>query len=206
MQYLYGTNQGAVDWPLVCSAGASMWKWQGSPSSHCGIGIAEFGVTSSIVFDSEWKVSIFTHKGFTKSCVVLRRIPFVKTDRPEHFRRNGIISLLIKTLYEREHFSAKPLGKSLFHFQTDWSGYGPAGQFWQMESALSIRPFLGVRRRVILEGRRGERRAFLFYRSLPFLSFSSASSPPRNAWYSGYGFCVTKYRNKNSICCHSVLQ
>ena len=26
-------------------------------------------------------------------------------------------------------FSAKTLGKSLFHFKTDWSGHGPAGQF-----------------------------------------------------------------------------
>ena len=52
-----------------------------------------------------------------------------------------IISLLIKTLWpdlsnheyssmhERDGFSAKTLGKSLFHFQTDWSGNGPAGQF-----------------------------------------------------------------------------
>ena len=32
--------------------------------------------------------------------------------------------------------SAKTLGKSVLHYQTDWSGNGPAGQFWQMESAL----------------------------------------------------------------------
>ena len=40
-------------------------------------------------------------------------------------------------MHERDGFSAKTLGKSLFHFQTDWSGKGPAGQFWQMESAQS---------------------------------------------------------------------
>ena len=34
-------------------------------------------------------------------------------------------------------FSRKSLGKSRFHLQTDWSGNGLAGQFWQMESALS---------------------------------------------------------------------
>ena len=33
-------------------------------------------------------------------------------------------------------FSAKTLGKSLVHFQTDWSGNGPAGQFWQWKAHL----------------------------------------------------------------------
>ena len=32
-------------------------------------------------------------------------------------------------MQEGESLLAKTLGKSLFHFQTDWSGYGPAGQF-----------------------------------------------------------------------------
>ena len=35
-------------------------------------------------------------------------------------------------------FSAKPLGKRLFHFQNAWSGHGPAGQFWLMESAVKL--------------------------------------------------------------------
>ena len=64
------------------------------------------------------------------------------------------ISLLIKTIqpdqsnpewYARKRlfFSAKTLEKSRFHFQTDWSGNGPAGQFWQMESVLrSVDEFL----------------------------------------------------------------
>ena len=41
-------------------------------------------------------------------------------------------------MLERERFSAKTLGKILLHFQNDCSGYGPAGQFWQMESTLSF--------------------------------------------------------------------
>ena len=40
-------------------------------------------------------------------------------------------------MHEGDGFTAKTLGKSLLHFQTDWSGKGPAGQFWQMESAQS---------------------------------------------------------------------
>ena len=34
-------------------------------------------------------------------------------------------------------FIAKTLGKTLFHFQTDQSGHGPAGQHRQMENAPS---------------------------------------------------------------------
>ena len=41
-------------------------------------------------------------------------------------------------MHEADKFLAKTLGKSLFHFQTDWSDKGPAGQFWQMESFLSF--------------------------------------------------------------------
>ena len=35
-------------------------------------------------------------------------------------------------------FQQKPLEKAYFHSQTDWSGHGLAGQFWQMESALTF--------------------------------------------------------------------
>ena len=35
-------------------------------------------------------------------------------------------------------FSAKPLGKSLFHCQNVWSGHGLAGQFRLLESVLSM--------------------------------------------------------------------
>ena len=38
-------------------------------------------------------------------------------------------------MHEGERFSAKTLGTSVFHFQSDWSGYETAGQFGQMESA-----------------------------------------------------------------------
>ena len=38
------------------------------------------------------------------------------------------ISQILNSMHERESLSAKTLRKSLFHFQTDWSGYGPAGQ------------------------------------------------------------------------------
>ena len=41
-------------------------------------------------------------------------------------------------MHEGDNFCAKTLGKSLFHFQTDWSDLGPAGQFRQMESSLSF--------------------------------------------------------------------
>ena len=39
-------------------------------------------------------------------------------------------------MQEGDGFSAKPLGKSLFHGQNDWSCHGPAGQFCLLESAL----------------------------------------------------------------------
>ena len=40
-------------------------------------------------------------------------------------------------MHKGDGFSAKPLGKSLFHCQNVWSDHGPAGQFWLLESALS---------------------------------------------------------------------
>ena len=65
--------------------------------------------------------------------------PFVRTDRPEHSRRN------LNVLFD-QHYPArsdklyiagtkemvsqqKPIGKSLFHRQNDWPGHGPAGHF-----------------------------------------------------------------------------
>ena len=42
-------------------------------------------------------------------------------------------------MHEGDGFLAKPLGKSRFHFQTDWSSHVPAGQFCQMECALRFR-------------------------------------------------------------------
>ena len=44
-------------------------------------------------------------------------------------------------MHEEESFSAQTFGKSVFHFQIDWSGYDPASQFWEMESALGQNSF-----------------------------------------------------------------
>ena len=35
-------------------------------------------------------------------------------------------------------FQQKLLEKSVFYCQNDWSGYGPAGQFWLLERALRV--------------------------------------------------------------------
>ena len=35
-------------------------------------------------------------------------------------------------MHRGDGFSAKTLGKSQFHYQTDWSGNGQASQLWQM--------------------------------------------------------------------------
>ena len=42
-------------------------------------------------------------------------------------------------MHERDGFSAKPSGKSLFHLL---ELTGPTGQFWQMESVLRVRNLL----------------------------------------------------------------
>ena len=42
-------------------------------------------------------------------------------------------------MHKGDGFSANPLGKRLFHCQNAWSGHGPAGQFWLVESVLSIK-------------------------------------------------------------------
>ena len=67
---------------------------------------------------------------------VLGRFPFVRTDRPDRSRRNENFTFNKKKtiqpdhrMHEGDNFSAKTLGKSLFHFQTDRSDLGPAGQF-----------------------------------------------------------------------------
>ena len=76
-----------------------------------------------------------------------RRFSFVRTDQPDHSRRNenfffnqlsNQISQIPKRMHQGDGSSAKTLGKSLFHFQTDWSGNGRGGQFWQVKSALTI--------------------------------------------------------------------
>ena len=42
-------------------------------------------------------------------------------------------------MHEGDSFSAKTLLKKLISLLTDWSRNGPAGQFWQMDSALETR-------------------------------------------------------------------
>ena len=41
-------------------------------------------------------------------------------------------------MHQGDGFSGKTLRKSRYHFQSDWSGNGPADQFWQMEHALRM--------------------------------------------------------------------
>ena len=67
------------------------------------------------------------------------RFSFVRTDRPQHSRRN--LNFLFNQHYParsdklyvagmKEMVSwQKPLGNSQFHRQNDWSSHGPAGQF-----------------------------------------------------------------------------
>ena len=43
---------------------------------------------------------------------------------------------MLNSMHERNLFSSKTLGKSLFHFQNERCSHGPAGQFWLLESAL----------------------------------------------------------------------
>ena len=45
---------------------------------------------------------------------------------------------MLNFMHKGDSFSSKPSGKNLFLYQTDWSGNGQAGQFWQMESAFSF--------------------------------------------------------------------
>ena len=94
-------------------------------------------------------------KPFKVALTFIDYFPFVKTDRPDPSSRNknftfnqnyparSVKSWMVCTKKIVFFFSAKTLRKSRFHFQTDWSGSGPAGQFWQMESALrSVDEFL----------------------------------------------------------------
>ena len=46
------------------------------------------------------------------------------------------ICQILDSMHEGDSVSAKTLGKSIFHSQNDWSGYGSAGLFWLLESAL----------------------------------------------------------------------
>ena len=115
-------------------------------------------------FQSLWRLFLPTYfvncrrtvlkLNFKGPYLILGLFPFVRTDRPDHSRRNdnfrfnqnstvrsrsGQIGQTLNSMREGERFSAKTLRTSLFHFQTDWSGNAPAGQFWKMESDLRKR-------------------------------------------------------------------
>ena len=76
----------------------------------------------------------------------LGRFPFVRTDRPDRFPRNekfhlwsklsSEVSQILNSMHEGDGFQQKPFWKSRFHMLSYWSSSGPAGQSWQMESAL----------------------------------------------------------------------
>ena len=51
---------------------------------------------------------------------------------------NYSVSHFLNSMHEGACFSAKTLGKTLFLCQNDQSGHGPAGQFWLLESTLSV--------------------------------------------------------------------
>ena len=62
----------------------------------------------------------------------LGRFPFVRTDLPDHSRRDhnfrfNETNQILNCMHEGDGFSAKTLGKSLFHFKTDWFGHRSAG-------------------------------------------------------------------------------
>ena len=63
---------------------------------------------------------------FTFLLVDFGHFPFVRTDRPDHSRRNdnfpfNQISQILNGIHEGDEFLANTLGKSLFTFQTDWA-------------------------------------------------------------------------------------
>ena len=68
--------------------------------------------------------------------------PFVRTDRPD----NSIKTIQLdqsnpsmNSMQEEDGFSAKALGKRLFHCQNDWSGHNPASSsdFWKAKSDMT---------------------------------------------------------------------
>ena len=65
-----------------------------------------------------------------KLAVVMGISFFIKTTQPDQSNP--------KECARRRWFFSKTLGKSRFHCQINWSGSGPADQFWQMESALRL--------------------------------------------------------------------
>ena len=104
-------------------------------------------------------------------------------------------------------FSSKPPVKSLFLCQTDWSGNDPAGQFWQMESALRV-----VSSFSRVDANYKQQRTFKFFvnfvlKLILFPLFSGspwlAHSPPERATWENSFYktipCLYKDKDSNSI-------
>ena len=86
---------------------------------------------------------------FFSSCTEIkhfnRALPFVQSERPAPSRRNENFtfnqnyparSVKYWIVCTKKMVFPQKLLKRPFHFQTDWSGNGPAGKFWQMDWAL----------------------------------------------------------------------
>ena len=86
---------------------------------------------------------------FFSSCTEIkhfnRALPFVQSERPAPSRRNENFtfnqnyparSVKYWIVWTKKLVFPQKLLKRPFHFQTDWSGNGPAGKFWQMDWAL----------------------------------------------------------------------
>ena len=84
---------------------------------------------------------VFQQKLLEKAYFISSGRLVVRIDHPDHSCQNENFTFkLIKTIQsnhvrsqiactEEMVFQRKLLEKSVFHYQNDWSGYGPAGQF-----------------------------------------------------------------------------
>ena len=71
---------------------------------------------------------------------------FVRTYPPDHscpnenftFNQNYSVRHILNSMHKGDGFSAKTLGKSLFHCQNYQYSHSPASQFWLWESAPSV--------------------------------------------------------------------
>ena len=90
---------------------------------------------------------VFQQKLLEKAYFISSGRLVVRIDHPDHssqnenftFNQNYPVESVRSQIACTEEmvFQRKLLEKSVFHYQNDWSGYGPAGQFWHLESVLS---------------------------------------------------------------------
>ena len=87
------------------------------------------------------KWSVFS----SRATKLLRSFPFVRTGRPNHFRRNEKFTYYYFSIRDLSNFKwyarrrgrfNKMFWKSIYHCQNNVFGHGAAGQFWLMESSL----------------------------------------------------------------------